>query len=49
MGQRRRFTREFKRQAAQLLTAGRRPAGEIAGELGKEPEKVPRISSHFPL
>ena len=30
MGQRRRFTSEFKRQAVQLLTAGQRPAAEIA-------------------
>ena len=34
MGQRRRFTSEFKRQAVQLLTAGQRPAAEIARELG---------------
>jgi transposase len=34
MGQRRRFTPEFKRHAVQLLTAGERPAAEIARELG---------------
>src|SRR6185312_5685420 len=34
MGQRRRFTQEFKRQAVQLLNAGQRPAAEIARELG---------------
>ena len=34
MGQRRRFTPEFKRQAVQLLHAGQRPAAEIARELG---------------
>ncbi|MDH5726675.1 MAG: transposase [Nitrospira sp.] len=34
MGQRRRFTSEFKRQAVQLLNAGQRPAAEIARELG---------------
>ncbi|WP_447977388.1 transposase [Candidatus Nitrospira bockiana] len=34
MGQRRRFTPEFKRQAMQLLNAGQRPAAEIARELG---------------
>ena len=34
MGQRRRFTPEFKRQAVQFLTAGQRPAAEIARELG---------------
>jgi transposase len=34
MGQRRRFTPEFKRQAVQLLNAGPRPAAEIARELG---------------
>ena len=34
MGQRRRFTPEFKRQAVQLLNAGHRPAAEIARELG---------------
>ncbi len=34
MGQRRRFTPEFKRQAIQLLNAGQRPAAEIARELG---------------
>jgi len=34
MGQRRRFTPEFKRQAVQLLNAGQRPAAEIARELG---------------
>jgi transposase-like protein len=33
MGQRRRFTPEFKRQALQLLNAGQRPAVEIAREL----------------
>jgi transposase len=33
MGQRRRFTPEFKRQAVQLLTAGQRPAAEVAREL----------------
>ena len=34
MGQRRRFTPEFKRQAVDLLNAGHRPAAEIARELG---------------
>lgn len=34
MGQRRRFTPEFKRQAVQLLNASQRPAAEIARELG---------------
>ena len=34
MGQRRRFTPEFKRQAVELLNAGQRPAAEIARELG---------------
>ena len=34
MGQRRRFTPEFKRQAVLLLNAGQRPAAEIARELG---------------
>lgn len=34
MGQRRRFTPEFKRQAVELLKAGQRPAAEIARELG---------------
>lgn len=34
MGQRRRFTPEFKRQAVQLLNAGQRPAAEIARALG---------------
>jgi transposase len=34
MGRRRRFTPEFKRQAAQLLNAGQCPAAEIARELG---------------
>ena len=34
MGQRRRFTPEFKRQAMQLLNAGQCPAPEIARELG---------------
>jgi transposase-like protein len=34
MGQRRRFTPEFKRQAVQLMNAGQRPAAEIARELG---------------
>ena len=34
MGQRRRFTPEFKRQAVQLLNAGQRPAAELARELG---------------
>ena len=34
MGERRRFTPEFKRQAVELLTAGQRPAAEIARELG---------------
>ena len=33
MGQRRRFTPEFKRQAVQLLNVGQRPAAEIAREL----------------
>ena len=34
MAERRRFTPEFKRQAVQLLNAGRRPAAELARELG---------------
>ena len=34
MGQRRRFTPEFKRQAVQLLNAGQRPVAEIACDLG---------------
>jgi len=34
LGQRRRFTPEFKRQAVQLLNVGKRPAAEIARELG---------------
>ena len=34
MGQRRRFTPEFKLQAVRLLEAGQRPAAEIARELG---------------
>jgi transposase len=34
MGQRRRFTPEFKRHAVELLNAGQRPAAEIARELG---------------
>lgn len=34
MGQRRRFTPEFKRQAVELLDAGQQPAAEIARELG---------------
>ena len=34
MGQRRRFTPEFKRQAVQLLEASHRPAAELARELG---------------
>jgi transposase-like protein len=34
MGQRRRFTPEFTRQAVQLLNAGQRPAAELARELG---------------
>ncbi len=34
MGQRRRFTPDFKRQAVQLLNAGQRPAAAIARELG---------------
>jgi len=34
MGQRRRFTSEFKRQAVELLNAGHPPAAEIARELG---------------
>jgi transposase len=34
MGQRRRFTPEFKRQAVELLKAAQRPAAEIARELG---------------
>jgi len=34
MGQRRRFTPDFKRQAVELLNAGQRPAAEIARELG---------------
>lgn len=40
MGQRRRFTPECKRHAAQLLNAGHRPAAEIARELG-----IPAIAS----
>ena len=40
MGQRRRFTPEFKRQAVELLNAGQRPAAEIAREPG-----VPAIVS----
>ncbi len=36
MGQRRRFTPEFKRQAVQLLNAGQRPAAEIAREREQE-------------
>lgn len=39
MGQRRRFTPEFKRQAVLLLNAGQQPAAEIARELG-----IPRNS-----
>lgn len=35
MGQRRRLTAEFQRQAVQLLNAGQRPAAEIARELGR--------------
>lgn len=34
MGQRRRFTAEFKRHAVELLNAGQRPAADIARELG---------------
>jgi transposase len=34
MGQRRRFSPEFKREAVQLLGSGSRPASEIARELG---------------
>lgn len=34
MGQRRRFTPQFKRQAVELLNAGQRPGAEIARELG---------------
>ena len=34
MAPRRRVTPEFKRQAVQLLTAGQRPAAEIARERG---------------
>jgi transposase len=34
MGQRRRFSAEFKREAVQLLESGSRPASEIARELG---------------
>ena len=34
MGQRRRFTPEFKRQSVQLLNGGQRPAAESARELG---------------
>jgi transposase len=34
MGQRRRFTPQFARQAVELLNAGQRPAAEIARELG---------------
>ncbi len=34
MGQRKRFTPEFKREAVQLLESGSRPASEIARELG---------------
>ena len=34
MGQRKRFSPEFKREAVQLLESGSRPASEIARELG---------------
>lgn len=34
MGKRRRFTQEFKLEAARLLEAGSRPAADIARELG---------------
>ncbi len=40
MGQRRRFTPEFKRQAVQLLNAGQRPAAEIARELGSRRNRL---------
>jgi transposase-like protein len=43
MGQRRRFTPEFKRQAVLLLNAGQRPAAEIAREERK------RCQATFPL
>src|SRR5437870_6659650 len=34
MGQRKRFSPEFKREAVQLLESGSRPASELARELG---------------
>ena len=34
MGQRKRFSPEFKREAVHLLESGHRPASEIARELG---------------
>ena len=34
MGQRKRFSPEFKREAVQLLESGSRPGSEIARELG---------------
>ncbi len=34
MGKQRRFTQEFKLEAVRLLEAGRRPAAELARELG---------------
>ncbi|MCP9470295.1 MAG: transposase [Nitrospira sp.] len=40
MGQRRRFTQEFKRQAVQLLNASQRPAAEIARELGSRRNRL---------
>ena len=55
MGQRRRFTPEFKRQAVELLNAGQRPAAEIARELGiprnrlyKWQKQVARTAARFP-
>ena len=54
MGQRRRFTPEFKRQAVQLLNAGQRPTGELARELGvprnrfyKWQNRWPRMAGRF--
>lgn len=43
MGQRRRFTPEFKRQAVQLLNAGQNPAAEIAREWGDSLESPLQI------
>ena len=55
MGQRRRFTPEFKRHAVQLLNAGQRPAAEIARELGvprnrlyKSQQEITAHSGAFP-